>query len=263
MKTLLTTLTFTLSLALALAADTPETQDIELLDGTVLEAARVITSSPVDLMIRHSAGLENIPLARFPGEIQERYGYDSEAAAQYRAERAEREAANAARTEARLAELRERERLRREREALRRHIAANTMRVEGTVIQVLDDGLLIDASVPIRGPRASGMASIGLGGNLPGRPAASTPSATTSPSQPPRGITTGRIETSRLNPEPVQPTGQLPAARGIVYLTGIDTTDLTDGIRVRTYAYRDGTHQYTTVLGARSTVPRFRFLRDQ
>lgn len=49
--------------------------DITLTDGTVLEKAKILTTSPTDAVILHSGGnVENISWDKLPTELRAKYG---------------------------------------------------------------------------------------------------------------------------------------------------------------------------------------------
>ncbi|HVM61243.1 MAG TPA: hypothetical protein VMV72_10290 [Verrucomicrobiae bacterium] len=92
------------------AAETNKLPTMVTVDGIIYSNVTWRTVTPATVTIFHQTGVASIPLEKLSPELQQRFGYDPQKAAAYRAE-------EAAAAERRLADAQARERLRQQREA--------------------------------------------------------------------------------------------------------------------------------------------------
>lgn len=133
-------------------------EDLTLRDGTVLKNVTVTSVTPAYISVTHAAGVARIMLQDLPPELQKRYGYDPQKAAQYAAADAaaqrrlvdqQQAAAKAAATQ------------KAKEAALRQRIETGSQTIVGSVSEVADGGAFVELYETY--PIASHSTALGLG----------------------------------------------------------------------------------------------------
>lgn len=135
-------LVFALSMMLAASADAAE--NITLTDGRILKNAAVSKSAPFSITFQHDDGIICVPFEKLTPELQQRFGFDPQKAAQLRAKEAEAKVAQEIeRRDKALREQRQREvdaaaLVERQKQFAREHPGLETLESLNSQIRLLD-----------------------------------------------------------------------------------------------------------------------------
>ena len=111
-------------------------------DGITYSNVTFGTVSPASVSIHHSTGLATIPLAKLPAELQQRFGYDPQRAAQYRqAEQVQRQ--KLAVQEAAVRQAKRTAQAAEDIAKLNAEICAGSPSFSAEIVQVFTEGLLV------------------------------------------------------------------------------------------------------------------------
>lgn len=195
--------------------------DITTTDGKRYENVSVSRVEPDGLVVVGESGILKLPFEILPQTLKEKHGYNPEKAAAFK--QASQEALVAS------------EKARREKLAKQKEIAeqlAKAKRVDARVLQVTDEGLLVDCDFDAG--VVSSLQSVGGGGGT-------------------------------YAPESLRkPRKQLPYVSGVVLLVGHPKqASLVDRSRVDVDAYENGTYSYVDLRGANRTVKKFVFIEGE
>jgi hypothetical protein len=130
--------------------------DFKTISGKEYKNAKVSRVEPDGIVIKFSGGIVKLPFIDLSPEIQRKYGYDSAAAAKYATEENQKQAMLAEQRKADLARAQELEQAARQparstTPSEHRHEEDSGL-IYGTVIQALDDGLLVSVRANLFGP---------------------------------------------------------------------------------------------------------------
>ena len=128
-----------LSCGRAIAEETPkERPDIKLVDGRVLKRCKIISKTPLDAVILHAEGVENVKWETLPSEYREKHGYSPDKAAAHAVK---------------LDELDEKTREVTKAKRIISDAAAKAMQARLKISQITDDGILATGFALVGPPR--------------------------------------------------------------------------------------------------------------
>lgn len=202
---------------------------IELEGGRVIQNARVISQTPLDVMFMHSGGVDNIKFEDLPDPIRKALGYDPEKALKAVQDRLKDARERRAIEERNRANLQRKLALLNQKAAPEKETPAdpNIRTLVGRVISVTNTGLIVECADPARRIVRSSSSSVGGGGRTYAPP----------------------VSKYRYKRE-----------YGSFHITSHpDIRQIADGDRIEIEAHRTGTFSYTAVDGSRRTVPEYRY----
>ena len=194
-------------------------------DGKTFYQVKITSTDPGGLHFMHRDGAASVPFEKLPSDIQKKYGYDPEKAADFRRQlEAKSEAAQARVAEevkaAKAAEVDEKV-----------YSNEDPVIVRGKVLQRLDNGFLIqcesDLSAHVGWTKRNGSSSQGRIGH--------------------RDSESGGLYSE-------EKVASLECVKGLVFLRYSEDCNIADGDRIKILAFEDRTYSYTDTQGVRSTV---------
>jgi hypothetical protein len=144
-----------LAILAALSASLALADDFKTINGKEYKNVKVSRIEPDGIVIKFSGGIVKLPFTELPSDIQKKYSYDPTAAARYAAQENQKQAALA---EQRKADLTRAQEARQSAPKPTRSSASDERPLEdsgliyGTVIQVIDEGLLVTVRANLFGP---------------------------------------------------------------------------------------------------------------
>jgi hypothetical protein len=205
-------------------------EDITLSDGTVYKEATIISSDPSTAKITHESGVARIPLERLPAPLQQRLGYDPAKAEVFKQEQGK---------------LALDKKISDSKAQVEKLIDDSALEVSVSISQVLTGGILISDGKYTCGPVKTRKVETTLKVN----PGDGDPLSQGVWRQTDRTVTDFRYENYRE-------TGGL----GTLFIEG-DFDGVFDGGGWSGKIWKSGTYSFTTVLGARRTVPKYTSIR--
>lgn len=118
-------------------------EKISMEDGTVYEEVRLVSQTPAEIVIIHSAGAQNLKIADLSSDLKELLGYSEALATAYELEQLEE-------AQSKIDRQREAEKKRKEAIALELRIKNETYMIRGKVERITPEGILIETWEPSR-----------------------------------------------------------------------------------------------------------------
>lgn len=204
--------------------------------GKTFEAVAVKRVDPDGLSILHKDGVAKVLFTDLPEELRAKFGYDAQKAQAFQAAQTV-EMENAARQQAAQARRKAEEDAA---EAAKKEREKSAVRIEGTIIQVVPDGMIIDTEWHESPPVVSSSQSIGGGGGIAPAPVKSKSSSKAQTTRSPRLI----------------------GGAAIVFVAGHKRqAEKVDKDRIDVDAYPDGVFSYTDTLGATRRLKKYQVIK--